>query len=117
MELLDRYNEAIAAVHAYFGYVEDWRVIPLDDGREHYWYLDGGEAHGATLHYAYSEEELTTEEGNYYEAAVYTYYHLPKWVYRGPEYTMVSIDTQTDGNKFLMVLSNERERPQKKEQP
>ena len=31
MELLDRYFALQAEIFAYFGYVEDWRVIPLDD--------------------------------------------------------------------------------------
>lgn len=33
MELLDKYNDLREQVFAYFGYVEDWRVIPLDDSR------------------------------------------------------------------------------------
>jgi hypothetical protein len=111
MKLFDDYVAAIEAVHQYFGYVEDWVVIPLDDGREYFWYLQGGEADGARLCYAKTERELGLEEGDYYESPVYTQRHLPRWVYRAADYTMVSIDTQTDGNKFLIVLDNSKERP------
>lgn len=110
MQLLDRYNEAIQAVHDYFGYVEDWVRIPLDDGRDSFWRIVGGEAYGGWLHYADSEEELNEQRGNYYVSEIYTQRFLPKWVYRGAEYTLVSIDTRTDGNKYLIVLDNAKER-------
>lgn len=32
MELLDKYLELQQKIHDYFGYVEDRRVIPIDDG-------------------------------------------------------------------------------------
>jgi hypothetical protein len=44
-----------------------------------------------------------------YAAEIYTQRFLPKWVYRGAEYTMVCVDTRTDGNKFLMVFDNKKE--------
>lgn len=109
MELLDKYNELREQVFAYFGYVEDWRVIPLDDSRMYFWKLTG-EGRGAVVKYADSEEELAAEEGQYYEDEIYTQRHLPKWVYRGAEYTMISCDPGTDGNKFLRIFSNENER-------
>lgn len=111
MKLMDDYNAAVEAVHQYFGYVEDWVVIPLDDGRDYFWHIYGGEAHGGRLCYAKTEEELKTGHGDYYESRIYTQRFLPKWVYRAKDYTLVSIDTQTDGNRFLIVLDNAKERP------
>jgi hypothetical protein len=109
MELLDRYNALRDEVFAYFGYVEDWRVLPLEDAREYFWKLDG-EGPG-TVKFADTEEELANEEGQYYEHEIYTQRHLPKWVYRGAEYTLVVVDTHTDGNQVLQVFSNAKERP------
>jgi len=109
MELLDRYNALRAEVFAYFGYAEDWRVLPLDDAREYFWQLDG-EGPGV-VRFAKTEQELESEEGDYYENEIYTQRHLPKWVYRGADYTMVVVDTHTDGNQFLQVFANANERP------
>lgn len=109
MNLLDDYNEKRQAVFDYFGYKEDWVVIPLDDATECFWRLEG-EGPG-TVHYADSEAELEDECGNYYRSAIYTQRFLPKWVYRGADYTMVAVDTHMDGNKFLMIFTNRLERP------
>ena len=108
MKLLDDYLSTLQQIHTYFGYVEDWVTIPLDDGREYFWQICGGDE--GRLCYAKTEEELKTQLGDYYESRIYTQRFLPKWVYRAEEYTMVSIDTQTDGNKFLIVLDNTKER-------
>ena len=108
MELLDRYNALRAEVFAYFGYVENWRVLALDDAREYFWKLDG-EGPG-TVKFADTEEELENEEGQYYENEIYTNRHLPKWVYRGADFTMVVVDTYTDGNQLLQVFTNANER-------
>ena len=109
MELLDRYEALRAEVFAYFGYTEDWHVFPLDDARQYFWKLDG-EGPGE-VKFASTEEELANETGLYYENEIYTSRHLSKWVYRGDEFTMVVVDTHTDGNKFLQVFANANERP------
>lgn len=105
MKLLDDYFELKEKVHAYFGYLEDWVAIPLDDGTRYFWWCDG-----ETVGFANSEAELRSEDGMYYENEVYTQRHLPKYVYVGQEYTMICVDTNTDGNKFLQVFSNDKKR-------
>jgi len=110
MKLLDEYFEIQQKIYDYFGYQEDWRVIPLDDARNYYWFVNGSE-HGGEVCYAETEEELKTESGQYYVNEIYTQRFLPKWVYRSKDYTMVCVDTQTDGNKFLQIFDNTKERP------
>lgn len=105
MKLLDDYFALQQQILDYFGYVEDWVAIPLDDGRAFFWHLRG-EGPG-TLEFADGALKLGTGEG--YEHEIYTQRFLPKWVYRGADYTMVCVDTRTDGNKFLMVLDNAKE--------
>lgn len=107
-KLLDKYDELRNELFSYFGYVEDWCVIPLDDSREYFWRLEG-EGPGI-VKFADTEIELENEEGKYYENEIYTQRHLPKWVYRGAEFTMIVVDTHTDGNKFLQIFSNANER-------
>ena len=109
MQLLSQYNDLRNQVFAYFGYVENWRVLPLDDCREYFWKLEG-EGPG-TVKFADTEQELADESGQYYKNEIYTQRHLKQWVYRGAEFTMVVVDTHTDGNQFLQIFNNANHRP------
>ena len=109
MKLLDDYFALQQQIYDHFGYCEDWRVIPLDDAREYFWMLEG-EGPGE-VRFAKTEESLATEDGDHYSNEIYTQRHLPKWVYRAADYTMVCVDTRTDGNQFLQIFDNAKERP------
>jgi hypothetical protein len=109
MKILDDYLALKAQVFDYFGYVEDWCVIPIEDRRPYYWRLYG-EGPGE-VRFAETEAKLDDPGESYYSDEIYTNRHLPKWVYRGAEYTMVCVDTHTDGNKFLSIFDNSKERP------
>lgn len=135
MELLNQYFNLQKQIHDYFGYEEDWKVIPLDDGTDYYWHVtdeESGVVYFAededTLRKAVAiEEKLSSrvlmgpefdkylrdleeqEVGDYYRSEIYTQRFLPKYVYRGKDYTMISVDTRTDGNKFLQVFDNSKE--------
>lgn len=106
MKLLDDYFRIQAEIYSHFGYVEDWVVIPLDDARKYFWHFDGESV-------AYSPLPLTdevVENGeHYYINELYTQRFLPKWEYRAADYTMLCVDTHTDGNKFLQVFDNAKE--------
>lgn len=114
-QLTDRFFELETKLHEYFGYVEDWVKIPLEDSREYYWYLDDADE----VHFAKSKDNLQliidndfnhnikgVDSSDYYVNPVYTQRFLPKRVYETPEFTMIPVDTQTDGNKFLSVFDN-----------
>ena len=101
MQLLDQYLEIQKQIHDYFGYVEDWVVIPLDDAREYFW-----QCNGDIVRFANTLEELKSQTGNCYENIIYRQRFLPKWIYEADDFTMICVDTQTDGNKFLMVFDN-----------
>lgn len=107
MKLLDDYFKLEKEIHDYFGYVEDWVKIPLNNDTEYYWAVDGNNR----VVFAENKESLINLDGNHYQNEVYTQRFLPKWVYRGPEYTMICVDTRTDGNKFLSVFDNAKEVP------
>lgn len=109
--LFDDYYIARQAIFDYFGYVEDWVRIPLEDFRDYYWAISG-EGSGCVLRFAASRSQLLDEEkGDYYKYSIYTQRFLPKWVYRKEEFTMVCVDTHTDGNHYLAILENEYEVP------
>ena len=109
MKLLDDYFELQRQIFKHFGYVQDWRILPLNDARYYYWRLDG-EGPG-TIRFAKTEEALNSGDGDCYENEIYTQRHLPKWVYRADDYTLVAVDTHTDGNQLLQVFDNALERP------
>jgi len=93
----------------YFGYVEDWVSISLADKTNVYWFLTGV---GENSSYVYRYKPFTlesVEDVDVYSGEVYTQRFLPKWVYRGEEYTMVCADTHVDGNKYLMIFDNTKE--------
>ena len=101
MEMLDQYFSLQQEIYEYFGYVEDWVVLPIDDTRDHFWKVD--EKIGRVTFWKKYED---LEPENYFENSIYTQRHLSKWVYRGEDYTMILVDTHTDGNKFLQIFAN-----------
>ena len=111
MKILKEYSEKRQELFDYFGYAEDWAVIPVDDATSYYWGIQGGEGYGGEVRFSEIEKKLLDEdEGDYYVNQIYTQRHLPKWVYRGEDYTMICVDTNCDGNKFLQIFSNNLER-------
>jgi hypothetical protein len=106
MKLLKDYFTMQKQVHDYFGYVEDWVSIPIDDATDYIWHLTG-EGSGDAVRFAEKLTDFAT--GEYYENLIYTQRFLPKWVYRGEDYTMICVDTRTDGNKFLQIFDNSKE--------
>lgn len=119
MKLLDSYFNLQEDIFEYFGYKEDWRVYPIVDSRAVFWHLD--EAND-TIHFSYDEDNMKKlvandfdydrddiNENDYYANDVLPDRFLPKSVYRGDEYTMILVDTNTDGNRFLRVFDNIKE--------
>lgn len=106
MELLDKYFEIQKQIYNYFGYKEDWRIIPLENSTEMFWILDED---SGFVRFAETEDKLFSN-GDYYKNAIYTQRFLPRWVYPAKDYTMICVDTHTDGNKFLQVFDNSKKR-------
>lgn len=106
-ELIRKECEARHDLFEYFGYREDWRILPFDDSTHYFWFVD---EESGVVGYANTEAELKAETGDYYESDIYTQRHLPKWVYRGKDYTMILTDPHVDMNQFLQIFSNEKER-------
>lgn len=107
MQLLKDYFNIQNLIYEYFDYNEACTVFPIEDSTRYYWALYG-EGPGSVM-FADTEAELHAATGNFYIDEIYTYRHYSKWVYRGEMYTMVLVDTQTDGNKFLRIFDNANE--------
>lgn len=108
MKLLTEYNEKRQELFDYFGYVEDWAIIPIDDATKYIWQLNG-EGYGGEVRFANTIEALQDGAGYDYSNDIYTQRFLPKWVYHGTDYTMIVVDTHTDGNKLLQIFTNANE--------
>jgi hypothetical protein len=106
MELLDRYLELRQQVFAYFGYVEGWQAFPIEDTRMFFWRLTDGQVCFAETENGMGDREADDPESQYANELL-----MPKSVYRGPDYTMVVVDTHTDGNRLLQIFANANERP------
>ena len=79
--------------------------MPIEDSRQYYWIICTN-----SVIYAETKEQLDDlDDGNYYESEFYDQRYLAKVVYRGEKYTMISVDTHCDGNKFLMIFDNAKE--------
>ena len=110
MKLLIKYFDLQKEIFDYFGYVEDWKSIPLEDATEFYWQLNENSDGSGSVRFSENAQKLQDEEaGDYYENEIYTQRFLPKWVYRGKDYTMICVDTHCDGNKFLQIFDNAKE--------
>ena len=110
MKQLDDFLKLKHEIFNYFGYVENWVSIPIDDRREMYWQLN--QNNNGSGEVVYHDEPLTNdcvEDGHCFTDEIYTQRFLKKWVYRGEDYTMICVDTHTDGNKFLAIYDNNKE--------
>lgn len=123
---LSEYFNLQKEIYDYFGYVEDWVVIPLEDGTENYWNICDDEYYHSPQKYSLTEFKefkdylcnMSLEEDpleikalyhNMYGGLIYKQRFLKKWIYRGKDYTMIVANTQSDGNIFLYVFDNTKE--------
>lgn len=104
MEQLDRYNKVLNEIYDYFGFKEDWTIWPIDDRRQYWWQVNRNEVHFYTSKDAYENNDESRSFTN--EILHHRFY--PNSIYKGEKYTMIAVDTQTDGNKFLAIYDNSK---------
>jgi len=102
MEALTKYNEQLEKLYSYFGFTPDWVVYPIRDNREDFWRLTDGH-----VQYAESMERLNSD-GDFYEDSIYTQRFYKKHAWEGAEYTMIFVDTHTDGMKYFAIFTNNK---------
>jgi hypothetical protein len=108
MQLLDDYAKLRKQLLEYFGYEESWIVLPIEDQTDVYWSVSGD-----YVTYADSLSDYNNDEDNMkiYEDVILSGVTEKGAIFRGTEFTMIAADTQTDGNKFLMIFDNAKEQP------
>ena len=104
MNIFNEYFKLLQEVYNYFGFEENWAVFPLDDRRAYYWKIVNDEE----VQYG-EKSDIINDTEEYYSDEIYKQRFYEKWIYRGEEYTMIMVDTHTDGNKFLAIFNNSKE--------
>jgi hypothetical protein len=107
MKLLQEYQAKEKEIYQYFGYQENWTVYPIEDCTKYYWYIDKD-----GVAFADTEDDLYNEDkGNYYNCEIIKTRQHKTSVFPGAEYTMILVDTHTDGNRFCSIYDNSKLRP------
>lgn len=106
MKKLDEYFKLQKEIYEFFGYEEEWKVYPLDDCTEYYWFVTDSQ-----VWFFDSQEAYVTNDGMHMYSN--ELYGKNRGVYPTRKYTMIRVDTNTDGNKFLMILDNSKMLPVK----
>jgi hypothetical protein len=104
-KLLENYFLSQKQIYEFFGYEGGNKVFPIEDSTCYYWQLDGKDDDAGEVIFANSEEELKSQGGDYYSNDVM------QRPYRTSNYTAICVDTHVDGNKFLQIFDNLKERP------
>jgi len=106
-DLIDKYFNILQEVYDYFGYREGWRTFAVVDYREYVWDLIDGDDRVGYSHGPITEESI--EYGmDIFDSEVFTYTNQTKWTYEKEDYTMILLDTQTDGNIDLAIFDNKK---------
>lgn len=105
MKALNNYKQSLKEIYEYFGYEEKWTVYPIEDYRTYWWKLGTNEVAFYNSKYDY---ERNNEEHTYKNEFLY-YGENAKNVYKGKEYTLIVVDTRTDGNIFLAIYDNSKQ--------
>lgn len=109
-EMLNGFFSLRKEIQAYFGYEEDWEVLPLSDERDMYWMLVEDKA----PFILYSSEPITAEtiaEGDVVIGVVHDAHKTRRTAYRRDDFVAVPVDTRWDGNKYLMIFDVAKEVP------
>jgi hypothetical protein len=104
MDIIDGYFKQLQEVYEYFGFKEDWVIYPLEDYRKYHWKIVNDEEV-----YFGEKDDVINETGNHYVNEIYKQRFYNQWIYRGEKYTMIFVDTHTDGNKFFAIYDNLKE--------
>ena len=105
MSLMEDLIKAKQALWDHVGFEEDYVVYAIEDRTNYFWSVDEA---AKTNKFAESIDQYNSD-GDYYEDEIYTQRFYSKHVYRGADFTMVFVDTHTDGNKFFAIYDNTKE--------
>lgn len=105
MKMLDEYFNLEHQILDYFGYVQGWRVYPLEDSRGYYWMVVGnpGAMQVVTSKTPFTEESIVKG------VDIASSLIVNDTILRKEGFTMIPSDTSSDGNIFCTILDNKFE--------
>jgi len=112
---IDRYFALEKEIKETFGWVDSWKLLPLDDARGEYWLLAGDDkitGRDCTMVHGYEGKPITLEEakeGKVAGSAVYTQRDHDRWIFRVGNVVLIPVDTGCDGNILLSLLDAKKE--------
>lgn len=107
MNKIKEYFKLQDEIYKMCNFTEDWTVYPLDDRTDMYWYTTD-----ETVIFHKDKEYILDkiDELKYYEDELVQHRFYPKGsIYRGENYTLIIVDTHTDGNRFFAIYDNSKE--------
>jgi len=105
MPILENYEETLQKLYDHVGFKPDYVVYPIDNNTDAYWYINSNN----DVCYSESLKILkNVEAGKYYCGSIYTQRFYNKHVYEGKNYTMIFLDTHTDGMKYFAFFDNKK---------
>ena len=98
---LEQYLSMEKEIHKLFGYVQEWRVYPIQDMTGVYWCVPQHSDY--ELRFSQTIDGLGADIGDDPEYSVEV-----KRIFACDGFTMLHVDTHTDGNQFLYILDNKK---------
>ena len=102
MELLDNYLDIQKKIYEHFGYSDDRGLLPISDLRQYFWRLMLDINH---IRFSENTEALIGEYTVFYDY----YDEVDDVIYKTEEHTMILINPDYEGEKFLMIFDNKKE--------
>lgn len=109
MKLLNEYSQLQDQLFDYFGFKQEWLHLPVIDVTGCYWDLGEDSIEGDCVVFI-EEEEFSDFPKCHYKWPRLEHRFFKKWIYPGKDYTMLVVDTQTDGNRVLAIFDNSKRR-------
>ena len=107
MNIITNYEEALQAIYDHVGFKEDWVIYPINDCTNMFWKIIEEET---KVQFANTKEKLLNEDRSdeLYSNKIYHQRFYSKWIYVGELYTMIFVDTHTDGMRYFSIFTNSK---------
>ena len=116
MNVVDNYTQAKKALLDHVGLIPDWVECPIEDHREHFWFVINEEGPYGKAKVIYGEKSILLRvlngeepEEDYYKDDIYTQCFYSKHVYRGKEFTLIFCDPHVDGVQWWRIFGTDQE--------
>lgn len=97
-KLLETLQTTEQAIYEYFGLDPQWQDLKFSNCTEYYWRF----TEYAEIYYGDVLKEVTNENA-------YSAFQILDILIKKEKYTLIAMDTQTDGNRYFAIFDNNKE--------